>query len=148
MKPCVLLALSLAVSSPCAAQYSFTTVDYPGAATTRLIGLNDHGEMVGHYILAGQPRHAFKYSRGTFEALDPGVLTTWGDPTLDVEEPDADWAPDTGADVEFPDIDGDELTKWFPVPEEQPVDSLELRHRTEHSGLLRALAGANDRGSV
>lgn len=77
MKPCVLLALSLAVSSPCAAQYSFTTVDYPGAATTRLIGLNDHGEMVGHYIFAGQPRHAFKYSHGTFEALDPtGVLGT------------------------------------------------------------------------
>ncbi|HEY5983907.1 MAG TPA: tetratricopeptide repeat protein [Anaerolineales bacterium] len=65
------------------------------------------------------------FQQDTFEALDPGVLTTWGDPSLDVEEPDAGWAPDTGADVEFPDLDGDELTRWFPVPEEQPVDSLE-----------------------
>jgi hypothetical protein len=76
MKSCVFLALSLAVSSPCMPQYSFTSVDYPGAAITRLIGLNDHGEMVGHFIVkAGQMRHAFKYSHGTFEALDPtGVL--------------------------------------------------------------------------
>ncbi len=77
MKSCVLLVLSLVLSSPCTAQYSFTTVDYPGAAITRLVGLNDHGEAVGNYSLAGQVRHAFKYSRGRFEALDPtGVLGT------------------------------------------------------------------------
>jgi len=78
MKSCGLLVLSLLVSPPCMAQYSFTTADYPGAAITRLIGINDHGEMVGHYILSGQVRHAFKYSGGTFEALDPaGVLGTY-----------------------------------------------------------------------
>ncbi len=79
MKSCVLVVLSLLASSPCMAQYSFTTVDYPGAAITRLIGVNDHGEMVGHYILPGQGqvRHAFKYSHGRFEALDPaGILGT------------------------------------------------------------------------
>jgi uncharacterized membrane protein len=77
MKRSVLSALMLLVSSPCFAQYSFTTVDYPGAAITRLIGFNDHFEAVGHYILPGQVRHAFKYSRGEFEPLDPaGVLGT------------------------------------------------------------------------
>ena len=78
MKSCVLLVLSLIVSSPCVAQYSFTTVDYPEAVITRLVGLNDHGEIVGNYTLKGQVRHAFKYSRGTFEALDrAGVLGTY-----------------------------------------------------------------------
>jgi uncharacterized membrane protein len=77
MKSCVLVVLSLLVSSPCMAQYSFTTVDYPGAAITRLVGLNDHGEAVGNYSRPGEVRHAFKYSRGTFEALDPdGILGT------------------------------------------------------------------------
>lgn len=78
MKSFALVVASLLVlSSPCMAQYSFTTVDYPGAATTRLVGINDHGDMVGHYIMAGQLRHAFKYSRGAFEALDPtGILGT------------------------------------------------------------------------
>jgi hypothetical protein len=77
MKSCVLLALSLAVSSPCMGQFHLTIVDYPGAAITRLIGINDHGDMVGHYILPGQPRHALKYSGGTIEALDPvGLLGT------------------------------------------------------------------------
>jgi uncharacterized membrane protein len=71
------LVLVLLRPIPCAAQYSFTTVDYPGAATTRLIGINDHFEMVGHYIMpgAGQVRHAMKYTDGQFEALDPnGIL--------------------------------------------------------------------------
>jgi uncharacterized membrane protein len=73
------LVLALLVPVPCAAQYSFTTVDYPGAAITRLIGINDHLEMVGHYIMpgAGQVRHAMKFVDGQFEALDPdGILGT------------------------------------------------------------------------
>ncbi len=74
----VFVALLLLAAHPCFAQYSFTKVDYPGAAVTRLIGLNDHYEMVGHYIMPGQPRHAFKYWRGEFEPLDPaGVLGTY-----------------------------------------------------------------------
>ena len=77
MKSCVLFVLALILAAPCRAQYSFTTIDYPGAAITRLVGLNDHGEAVGNFSLAGQARHAFKYSGGKFEALDPtGVLGT------------------------------------------------------------------------
>ncbi len=74
MKSCVLVVLSLLASSPCMAQYSFTTVDYPGAAITRLIGVNDHGEMVGHYILPGQGqvRHAFKYLARQVRGAGPG----------------------------------------------------------------------------
>lgn len=82
MKQCLTAALwaVLAVSAVHGASgdqpYHFSTIDYPGAATTRLIGFNDHFDAVGHYIMpgAGQVRHAFKWSRGDFEALDPGGL--------------------------------------------------------------------------
>jgi hypothetical protein len=73
----VWFVLALLAPVPGAPHYAFTTVDYPGAATTRLVGLNDHLEIVGHYILpgAGQVRHAMKYVDGRFEALDPdGIL--------------------------------------------------------------------------
>ncbi len=71
---CWYLATILVLALPCAAQYAFTTVDYPGATATRLIGLNDNFEMVGHYILPGQVRHAMRYSRGIFTPLDPTGL--------------------------------------------------------------------------
>jgi hypothetical protein len=73
MKLPALLAASLLVPAPCFAQYAFSSVDYPGAAVTRFIGINDHLEIVGHFILpgAGQVRHAVKYVHGQFEALDP-----------------------------------------------------------------------------
>lgn len=70
----LLLAVVLLLAIPCLGQYSFTTIDYPGATATRLIGLNDHFDAVGHYILPGQVRHAMKYSHGVFTQLDPNGL--------------------------------------------------------------------------
>jgi hypothetical protein len=59
----------------CSAQYNFTSVDYPGASITRLVGINDHLEIVGNYTLPGGVRHALIYSKGQLRALDPnGIL--------------------------------------------------------------------------
>jgi hypothetical protein len=78
MKPLLLLvSLQLLATSAPAAQYTFSTIDYPGAATTRLVGLNDQMEIVGNYVMpgAGQVRHAMKYAHGEFVPLDPdGIL--------------------------------------------------------------------------
>ncbi len=56
---------------------------------------------------------------------EPRTLTTWGDVQTDTDDPDANWPPEPGADVFFPEIDGDDLSKWIPAPEEQPVDEME-----------------------
>jgi uncharacterized membrane protein len=72
-----ILALVVLIASSCFAQYTFTSVDYPGAAITRLVGLNDHFEIVGHYIMPGGVRHAMLFSKGQFIPLDPdGILGT------------------------------------------------------------------------
>ena len=65
------------------------------------------------------------FQQDTFETLEPGSLTTWGDPNLETDDPDAAWPPDSGADIYFPDVESDDLTKWIPIPEEQPLDLLE-----------------------
>jgi tetratricopeptide (TPR) repeat protein len=70
------------------------------------------------------------FAQDTFEALDPGTLTTWGDPNLETEDPDANWPPDPSTEVYFPDIESDDLTKWIPIPEEQALDSLEYSLET------------------
>src|SRR5512140_3789592 len=80
----LLLAAAPAVAQTDAA-YTFTRLDYPGAAVTRLIGLNDHLEMVGHYIMPGGVRHAMMVRLGTFIPLDPdGVLGTHASGALQI----------------------------------------------------------------
>ncbi len=77
MRRFALFALTCLFSLPGFAQYTLTTVDYPGAAITRLIGVNDHLEAVGTYVMPGGVRHAMVYRNGTFAPLDPdGVLGT------------------------------------------------------------------------
>lgn len=72
---CALILTAAPALAQTDATYTFTTVDYPGAAVTRLIGINDHFEMVGHYIMPGGVRHAMLVKLGTFIPLDPdGVL--------------------------------------------------------------------------
>lgn len=44
---------------------TFTTIDYPGARSTDLTGINSPGDMVGVAIVSGQ-RKAFLYSEGQF----------------------------------------------------------------------------------
>ena len=71
----ILLLLVITSAATCFAQYNFTTVDYPGATITRLVGLNDHREIVGNYTLPGGVRHALIYLKGKLTALDPnGIL--------------------------------------------------------------------------
>jgi tetratricopeptide (TPR) repeat protein len=65
------------------------------------------------------------FQQDIFEALEPRTLTTWGDANADADDPDANWPPEPGADAFFPEIDSDDLSKWLPAPEEQPVDELE-----------------------
>jgi tetratricopeptide (TPR) repeat protein len=65
------------------------------------------------------------FQQDTFEALDPGTLTTWGDPNVETDDPDANWPPDAGTEVFSPDADGDDMSRWIPLPEEQPLDTME-----------------------
>lgn len=65
------------------------------------------------------------YQQDTFEALDPGSLTTWGDPNAETPDIDADWPPEAGTEVDFPEIEGDDLPKWISIPDEQPIDAME-----------------------
>src|SRR5436305_1918208 len=74
MRRFALFATAFLSSLPGFAQYSLTTVDYPGAAITRLIGVNDHLEAVGTYVMPGGVRHAMVYRNGTFAPLDPDGL--------------------------------------------------------------------------
>jgi hypothetical protein len=65
------------------------------------------------------------FQQDTFEALEPRTLTTWGDAKTDGDDPDADWPPEPSADDFFPEIDSDDLSRWLPAPEEQPVDEMD-----------------------
>ena len=59
---CALLVLSayLSITQTAHAQYTFTTIDVPGAVDTFLTGVNDHGDIVGGYnIEIFGPSYAF-----------------------------------------------------------------------------------------
>ncbi len=72
--PLTALFLTLLVA-PCLAQYKFTTVDFPGAAQTELIAVNDAGQYVGASIDANGTNHAIFLDGNTFSLLDPnGVV--------------------------------------------------------------------------
>ena len=64
-----------------------------------------------------------RYQQDLSRAPEPGSLTTWGDPNLD--DPGAMWPMDPETEIAFPDVDGDDLTKWLPIPDEVPEDVLE-----------------------
>jgi probable HAF family extracellular repeat protein len=68
--------LSLLVA-PCFAQYNFTTVDFPGAAQTEVIAVNDAGHYVGASIDASGTNHAIFFDGKSLSLLDPdGVVGT------------------------------------------------------------------------
>ena len=64
-----------------------------------------------------------RYQQDLSRAPEPGSLTTWGDPNLD--DPETMWPMDPETEITFPDVEGDDLTKWLPIPEEVPQDLLE-----------------------
>ena len=64
-----------------------------------------------------------RYQQDLSRAPEPGSLTTWGDPNLD--DPGSMWPMDPEIEITFPDVEGDDLTKWLPIPDEVPEDLLE-----------------------
>ena len=71
----VLLSLLFAVFAR--AQVTFTTIDFPGAAGTEVLGINTAGDVVGAYYLTPYLWHGFKYSAGQFTPIDyPGAQET------------------------------------------------------------------------
>jgi len=73
----VLAGLALALARPAAAQYTFTTIDFPGAATTDVLGSSTR-TTVGQFIDAGGNTHGWLLStRGSFQQFDvPGAWST------------------------------------------------------------------------
>jgi hypothetical protein len=56
--------------------YTYTTVDYPGATSTAVTGINDSGTIVGIYVMGGVA-HGFQLSEGTLTTIDfPGATIT------------------------------------------------------------------------
>lgn len=65
---------TLATPSSACAQYTFTSIDYPGGATTTLRGINNRGDMVGGYSIPGGPRHALLIKGDKFIPLAPTTV--------------------------------------------------------------------------
>ncbi len=71
---CTLLFLTL-LAAPGWAQYTFSTVDFPGAAQTNLFAVNDLGQYVGASIDADGTNHAIYFDGQSLSLLDPsGVV--------------------------------------------------------------------------
>jgi DNA-binding beta-propeller fold protein YncE/uncharacterized membrane protein len=69
MKRSILLVFALLVFIvPAYAQYTFTSIDYPGGTLTTARGINDQGEIVGAYRIV-PPRHALLIRAGKFTPL-------------------------------------------------------------------------------
>jgi probable HAF family extracellular repeat protein len=60
------------------AQVTYTTIDFPGAATTSVYGINSAGDIVGSYSpVLGSANHGFLLSGGQFTSFDyPGAVST------------------------------------------------------------------------
>jgi probable HAF family extracellular repeat protein len=77
------VALMLSAGAAWAANYRFTTIDYPGAAppspagTTTVHAVNAAGQMVGEYLDASNKTHGFLWSKGVYTSIDyPGSTYT------------------------------------------------------------------------
>jgi uncharacterized membrane protein len=59
--------------SPAFAQFTYTSLDYPGGTLTTARGINNHSEIVGAYRVT-QLRHALLIKGGQFIPIDPNSL--------------------------------------------------------------------------
>jgi len=77
-KPLHLAVVLAAALTPLQAQFSFTSLQFPGADLTRAFALNNRGQIAGAYETGG-PRHAVLINKGHFVKVDPfGELgTNW-----------------------------------------------------------------------
>ncbi|HWC19303.1 MAG TPA: hypothetical protein VG498_19990 [Terriglobales bacterium] len=65
-----LLLLFTVMTTTVKAQYTFTSIDYPGGTETVARGINNHGDIVGSYRIV-PPIHALLFSNGNFIPLAP-----------------------------------------------------------------------------
>src|SRR5579864_306379 len=74
MKRLLTLAFTLLAAITSAyAQFTLTSIDFPGATLTTARGINNHGEIVGTYRLV-PPRHAFLFKGGQYIRLAPTTM--------------------------------------------------------------------------
>ena len=64
------LAPAQSESTVTPANLTFTTIDFPGAVATNVLGINSSGDMVGGYSGVNLPDHGFLYSGGIFTTID------------------------------------------------------------------------------
>src|SRR5438270_585464 len=76
----VVLALGLTTTTR-ADSFSYSTIDFPGAAQSGATDINNLGQIVGTYILADGTRHGFLYSASTFATIDDPSATTGSEAT-------------------------------------------------------------------
>lgn len=80
MKPASILTFVLAALvgvANAAWADTYTAIDYPGASTTDLSGINASGVMVGTYTDSANTSHGFTFDGDTFTAIDyPGAIST------------------------------------------------------------------------
>ncbi len=69
--PLVFMLLAF-VTSACA-QFTFTSIDFPGGTLTTARGINNHGEIVGAYRIV-PPRHALLIKDGQYIPLAPTTV--------------------------------------------------------------------------
>lgn len=62
--------LSGVVSLSLADDYTYTTIDFPGAIQSGAASINNLGQIVGGYQLSDGSRHGFLYSGGVFTTID------------------------------------------------------------------------------
>src|SRR5260370_6778385 len=56
---------------------TFTTIDFPGAASTLAWAINNRGDIVGSYVNADKSDHGFLLSGGQYTTIDfPGANST------------------------------------------------------------------------
>ncbi len=74
MKRLSLLTFIVLAGIPSAhAQFTFTSIDFPGGTLTTARGINNHGEIVGAYRIM-PPRHAVLVKDGQYIPLAPTTV--------------------------------------------------------------------------
>jgi uncharacterized membrane protein len=69
----LLAFILLATAASAFAQFTFTSIDFPGATFTTAFGINNHGDIVGSYRIE-PPRHALLIKAGQFIPLAPTTI--------------------------------------------------------------------------
>jgi probable HAF family extracellular repeat protein len=69
----LLAFILLAIATSAYAQFTFTSIDFPGGTLTTAHGINNHGDIVGSYRIE-PPRHALLIKAGKFIPLAPTTI--------------------------------------------------------------------------